>query len=115
MGREKQGSSAVSTPAWKLRRRRGRNTTTAVQAGACRGAVARGRKAAAVSSRAASAEASTAVLGLERSLPGNVLDDLFLAFVPGFFDDLAGSSPVFIAVGKAVRPPIFSGSYGDEA
>jgi hypothetical protein len=55
------------------------------------------------------------VLGLERSLPGNVLDDLFLAFVPGFFDALAGSSPVFIAVGKAVRPPIFSGSYGDEA
>jgi hypothetical protein len=45
-----------------------------------------GRKAAAVSSRAASAEVSTAVLGLERSLPGNVLADLFLAFVPGFFD-----------------------------
>jgi hypothetical protein len=36
-----------------------------------------GRKAAAVSSR---------VLGLERSLPGNVLADLFLAFVPGSFD-----------------------------
>jgi hypothetical protein len=73
--RRLSGDSAVHCSAWRC---------SAVRDYGERGGP--GRKAAAVSSRAASAEVSTAVLGLERSLPGNVLADLFLAFVPGFFD-----------------------------